>query len=121
MRGEWMRRSVVVAFVLLGALCLPGLASARVLRVGTYHGVKGQYSSIQAAVDAAKAGDWILIGPGDYKTHSSAAPKFGHPASFTPAAVLITTPRVRLRGMNRNKVIVDGTKSGPPCSKQKSD
>ncbi len=31
-------------------------------------------SSIQAAVDAAKPGDWILVGPGDYKTHLGRAP-----------------------------------------------
>ena len=36
------------------------------LLVGTYNGIKGGYNSIQAAVNAAKPGDWILIGPGDY-------------------------------------------------------
>ena len=89
-------------------------AGARVLRVGTYHGVSGQYKSIQAAVDAAKPGDWILVAPGDYKTSSSSAPK-GAPDS--PAGILITKPRIHLRGMNRNTVIVDGTKPGSPrCS-----
>ena len=38
----------------------------RALRVGTYKGVKGKFKSIQAAVDAARPGDWILVGPGDY-------------------------------------------------------
>ena len=46
----------------------PARPGAKVLRVGTFHGVAGQYRTIQAAVDAAKPGDWILIGPGDYKT-----------------------------------------------------
>src|SRR5437879_11641299 len=41
-------------------------AQARVLRVGTYKGVKGHYRSIQSAIDAARPGDWILVGPGDY-------------------------------------------------------
>jgi hypothetical protein len=37
------------------------------------------------------------------------------------AGVLITKDRVHLRGMNRNKVIVDGTKSGTPkCSSKAS-
>ncbi|MFL5824439.1 MAG: hypothetical protein ACJ764_13480 [Solirubrobacteraceae bacterium] len=114
-------RRVVATSVLLTALWSAPLTAARVLRVGTFHGIKGQYRSIQAAVDAAKRGDWILIAPGDYKTHSSRAPKFGHPAGYTPAGILITTPGLRLRGMNRGKVIVDGTKSGPPCNRKKAD
>ena len=93
-------------------------AGARVLRVGTYHGVSGQYKSIQAAVDAAKPGDWILVAPGDYKTSASSAPK-GAPDS--PAGILITKPRIHLRGMNRNTVIVDGTKPGSPrCSRSEA-
>jgi len=93
-------------------------AGARVLRVGTYHGIPGQYRSIQAAVDAAKPGDWVLVGPGDYKTTSS-----GRVAGRPDLAggILITTPRLYLRGMNRNTVIVDGTKSGSPCSRAKRD
>jgi hypothetical protein len=97
------------------------VAGASVLRVGTYHGMKGQYKTIQAAVNAAKPGDWILIGPGDYKTHSSSMPTTGNPASTFPAGVLVATPRLRIRGMNRNQVIVDGTKSGPACNKVKAD
>ena len=38
----------------------------RVLLVGTFHGKAGQYKTIQAAVDAARSGDWILVAPGDY-------------------------------------------------------
>ena len=116
-----MRRGFLTGLVGVMALGLPSLAGARVLRVGTYHGIKGQYRTIQAAVDAAKAGDWILIAPGDYKTHSSRAPTTGHPASDFPAGVLITTPRLRLRGMNRNTVIVDGTKHGPACNHVKAN
>ena len=62
---------VLVALVALGSASAGG---ARVLLVGTYKGIRGQYESIQAAVDAARPGDWILIGPGDYKTTSSRAP-----------------------------------------------
>jgi hypothetical protein len=106
---------IVAALVVTLALVAASAAGARVLRVGTFHGIRGQYTSIQAAVDAAAAGDWILIAPGDYKTSSSRAPKG---ASDTPAGILITTPRIHLRGMNRNTVIVDGTKPGSSrCSK----
>ena len=45
-------------------LRFPAAAGARVLLVGTYQGIKGQYTSITAAVKAAKPGDWILIGAG---------------------------------------------------------
>src|SRR5690242_10968319 len=41
-------------------------AAPRVLLVGSYKGIPGQYSAIQDAVDAANPGDWILVGPGDY-------------------------------------------------------
>ena len=85
----------------------------RVLRVGRYDGKHGQFRTIQAAVNAAKPGDWVLVGPGDYKTHKVKAAKDD---AESPAGVLVTTPRVFIRGMNRNKVIVDGTKSGPACS-----
>src|SRR5437899_2328336 len=43
----------------------------KVLRVGTYKGKHGQFSSIHEALAAAHPGDWILIGPGDYKQSSS--------------------------------------------------
>jgi hypothetical protein len=116
-RRRKMKRigAVLVALIALGSATT---ASAGVLRVGTYRGIRGQYESIQAAVDAARPGDWILVGPGDYKTASSRAPAG---RSDTAAGVLMTTPRVYLRGMNRNTVIVDGTKSGPACSRAKRD
>ena len=105
----------VVALVSGLAVVVPVSAAAAVLRVGKYKGIPGQYATIQ---QAAKPGDWILIGPGDYKTSSSSAPK-GAPQS--PAAILLTTPLVFVRGMNRNKVIIDGTKPGTPvCSDKPS-
>jgi hypothetical protein len=111
-----------VAVLALG-VAVPAVASSRsggpqVLRVGSYHGIRGQFRTIQAAVDAAHPGDWVLVGPGDYKTTSSRAPRT---APQSPAGVLITTPRITLRGMNRDEVIVDGTKSGPPCSTATAD
>jgi hypothetical protein len=88
----------------------PGAAQAaapKVLLVGTYSGVAGGYTSIQSAVDAAAPGDWILVAPGDYHEQGVAsAPQ--------RAGVLIKTANLHLRGMNRNTVIVDGTKPGAP-------
>jgi hypothetical protein len=72
-----------------------------VLQVGTYREKSGGFSSIQAAVDEALPGDWILIAPGDY-----------HEQGALNAGVLITTPGLHLRGMDRNRVVVDGTKPG---------
>ena len=64
-----MRRVVSTALVFSLVALGAAAANAKVLRVGTYKGVRGQFKSIQAAVDAAKPGDWILVGPGDYKEH----------------------------------------------------
>ena len=71
-----------------------------VLQVGSWKGRTGSFSSIQAAVNAASPGDWILIGPGDYRETGADI-----------AGVLITTPGIHLRGMARNRVIVDGTQT----------
>ena len=46
-----MRRVIVVAGAVLTLLVLASAAAASVLRVGTYKGIKGQYTSIQKAVD----------------------------------------------------------------------
>jgi hypothetical protein len=115
-----MRRLLAALFTLFAACALAPSALAAVLRVGTYHGIPGQYMSLAAAVNAAKPGDWILIGPGDYKTTLSQihAPK-GAPSFQT--AILITTPDLHIRGMNRNTVIIDGTKPGSAvCSRSAS-
>ncbi len=112
----WPRR--LALFALLAAVVASAGASsaaAKVWRVGTWDGVGGQFTSIQAAVNAAKPGDWILVGPGDYKEQ-------GNPGAAEPAGVLITTPNIHLRGMDRNSVVVDGTRAGTPqCSSQPTD
>jgi parallel beta-helix repeat protein len=75
--------------------------SGKVLQVGTYQGTKGGYSSVQAAVDAAQPGDWILIAPGTY-----------HEKASVEAGVMITKQGLHLRGMDRNGVVIDGTNPG---------
>jgi hypothetical protein len=111
-------RTVAIATATL-VIGLPAIARGQVLRVGSYHGVVGQFRTIQSAIDAAKPGDWVLVGPGDYKTSSTRTPAG---ATSTPAAVLITTPGLYLRGMSRGGVVVDATKPGSPrCSSNPSD
>lgn len=92
----------------LAGLATPPAAAAaqgpQVLLVGTFNGIPGRYTSIQAAVNAASSGDWILVAPGDY-----------HESPGT-TGVKITTPGIHLRGMDRNGVVVDGTKAGAPSA-----
>src|SRR5436189_6016324 len=99
-----MRRPTLLLVVLtvFGTLWGASSAGASVLRVGTWNGIAGDYQTIQGAVDAASPGDWILVGPGDYKEQ-------GDPGQPEPAGVLITTPDIHLRGMDRTAVVVDGT------------
>ncbi|HMC40553.1 MAG TPA: hypothetical protein VKI19_12880, partial [Acidimicrobiales bacterium] len=114
------RVPVVVATVLLGAAlsaCSSSSAGPRVLTVGTYHGRAGKYASVQAAVRAARPGDWILIGPGDYHETADAHGAQGSPHAGQIGGVYVTTPRIHIRGMDRNSVVIDGTKPGSPrCS-----
>jgi hypothetical protein len=96
-------------------------AGARVLTVGTYRGNPGRYTSIQQAVNAAHQGDWILVGPGDYHERNDLKnpPKAG--SDIPPSGVLVKTPDLHIRGMSRNRTIVDGTKAdaSKPCSDAK--
>ena len=116
-----MRRTVSVRLTaaMIAVAVLAPAAGAKVLLVGTYHGVKGQFKTIEAAAKVAKRGDWILVAPGDYKTTKSVSAP-GTKGEF-PAGVLITAPKVTLRGMNRNTVIVDGTQKGPACTDKPAD
>lgn len=84
------------------------------LRVGTLKGRAGDFTSIQEAVDAASPGDWILIAPGDYHERGD----YTHAVTSGDAAgaVTITKPNLHLRGLDRNRMIVDGTKPGAAAS-----
>jgi hypothetical protein len=72
--------------------------------------------TIKKALDKAHAGDWILVWPGDY--HENGNSDVDH-----SAGVWITIPNIHLRGMDRNLVVVDGTKPNPhgPCSNLPAD
>src|SRR2546423_12942817 len=116
-RRVMLRRRVSLLLISIAAAvaCSAPAAGAAVLRVGSWNGVGGQFKTIQTAVDHAKPGDWILVGPGDYKER-------GYKGQVEPAGVLITTPNIHLRGMDRNAVIVDGTRRGAPaCSSNPGD
>ncbi len=92
---------------------------AKVWTVGTWHGKPGRFSTIQAAVDAAAPGDWIVIAPGDYKERGDYTTH--RPTTSPGAGVWIDKPNLHLIGMSRNGVVVDGTKSGPACSSAAAD
>jgi hypothetical protein len=59
-------------------------------------------------VDAARAGDWVLIWPGVYHEKSRAWPTAG---------VWVQKPGIHIRGLDRNKVIIDGSNgtAAHPC------
>ena len=122
-RTRVRRTGGLVATCLLGAGLLAACGSSssststtaapsgKVLLVGTFQGHAGKYTSIQAAVNAAKSGDWILVAPGDYhETADSSLPT--QPDHGDNGGVMISTPDIHLRGMDRSTVVVDGTKPG---------
>jgi hypothetical protein len=89
MRGRF--RLPFAAAVFAAALTFAGAARAATLVVTQAAVTYPHFSSIQAAVDAANPGDWVLIDVGTYNE-----------------AVYITTPRLHLRGIDRNGVVIDG-------------
>jgi hypothetical protein len=116
---------VVAAVACSGSTSGSGGSSAtnppggNVLLVGTYQGVPGQYQTVQSAVDAAQPGDWVLVAPGDYHEQYDHTHPIG---DHQVGAVTITTPGLHLRGMDRNAVIIDGTRPGAPaCSTDAAD
>ena len=61
----------------------------------------------------------MLIGPGDYK---EAGTRAASGSTGAGAGVLVEKPGVHIRGMDRNGVVLDGTKPGTPrCSGSAAD
>jgi len=90
----------------------------QVYRVGSWHGIAGNQPSIEAAVAALHPGDWVLIGPGDWHPRAD----YSQLKATYPAAVLVTSANTHVRGMNRNRVVIDGTRPGAPqCSANPAD
>ena len=120
--GKRLSLTAVAVLVVAGGLlaaCSQGNSSAeagRALLVGNFDGHRGQYRTIQAAVDAARPGDYILIGPGDYhpQTDLQHPPTPSQAESGDFGGVLVGTKDLYIRGMNRNTVVIDGTKPGAP-------
>ena len=89
---KWIVRRLPALLVpALVLIALPAGVVARVLIVTKRHVGYPHYRSIQRAVNVARPGDWILIDRGVY---------YGK--------VRIRTTSLHLRGLNRNKVILDG-------------
>src|SRR5436190_319346 len=105
------RGRVCLAIAAMAFAVAASTAQARVLLVGSWHGHRGPYRSIQAAVDVARPGDWVLIGRGDYHERGDREKRYRRLADIG-AGVMITTPRIHVRGMDRNRVVIDGTKPG---------
>jgi hypothetical protein len=118
-----MRRGGLGTLAVALLALAPAASADRVLMVGTYHGLPGQFRDVQAAVNAAAPGDWILVAPGDYKEANTVKPPGKPQGDDRPGAgVLITKAGLWLRGMNRNTVWIDGTKPGSPrCSNAQKD
>ena len=75
-------------------------------------------------MNAAQPGDWILIAPGDYHEQADHLnpPSAADVSLGWYGGVAIHTNDIHLRGMNRNSVVVDGTKPGAPqCSGNAAD
>ncbi|HEY7916572.1 MAG TPA: hypothetical protein VIC86_06265 [Acidimicrobiales bacterium] len=134
-RGVWAIGSVLALLCALSVVAGAPAASAKsvgpqTLYVGSFHGIAtppaSTFSSIQAAVDASKKGDWILIAPGDYHEVGDTGTNAPTPADLADGwygGVDIATPGLHLRGMDRNSVIVDGTQATAvsPCSSAPAD
>ncbi len=87
------RPSVAAAIVVAGLACAACGSGHRQRPRSQVLRVPGSYETIQAAVNVARAGDLVLIAPGVY--HESVAVGGSH-------------KRIVIRGLDRNRVVLDG-------------
>lgn len=82
-----LRSVALSALMVSGVIACGGSSSStpRTIRV------PGDQPTIQRAVDRARSGDLVLIAAGEYRE-----------------SVTVTTPRIVIRGVDRNSVVVDG-------------
>jgi hypothetical protein len=129
---EWRGSPIggaLVAVTVAVLLSLPAAAGAR-----DYGGAgtlivkqsgKNAFHSIQAAVNASRPGDWIIVFPGDYHERSDYSGPYSAVGGDEAGAGVWIPPSkhdIHIRGVDRNKVIVDGTKPGSaPCSRNEAD
>ncbi len=116
-RPDHRPRSVMPVAIPPEPRAAPG---ARALLVGSYHGIRGRYRTLQAALSAARPGDWILLGPGDYRKQGNQKMPGAKGDDRAGAEFVVRTPDIHIRGMNRNAVWLDGTRSGPRCARKTS-
>src|SRR5690348_1820429 len=92
------RLAFVTALATVAFTLAASAASARTVRVvsQTKSG-PNIYSTIQGAVNAANPGDWVLVETGKYNE-----------------SVLVQTEGLKIRGMDRNGVILDGLNEPGP-------
>lgn len=95
MRAVFQRAAGLLAVFVLGSGCASGVAGHNPVRPAadgpTTIRVPADAPTIQAAVDAARKGDLVLIAPGTYRE-----------------SVAVKQAGVVLRGAERNAVIIDG-------------
>src|SRR5438270_3374451 len=88
-RLRWVLAAALATALMAAAASAASAATVRVVsqtKSGT-----NIYPTIQGAVNAAKPKDWVLIEPGTYDE-----------------TVRVETPGLKIRGMDRNGVILDG-------------
>lgn len=94
----WHTAAIALVVVAFGATASAAAAAeVNIVRQGTppakIPAKTHYYKTIQAAVNASKSGDWVLVEPGVY---------------YEQVKVTSAQSGIWIRGMNRNKVILDG-------------
>jgi hypothetical protein len=94
---RWHAAALALVLVALAAAASAAAANVNIVRQGAppanYPPNTHYFKTIQAAVNASTEGDYVLIEPGTY---------------YEPVKVTSAQHGIWIRGLNRNKVIIDG-------------